>query len=247
MKPSYKDPAAAEKFLEFINSPDGKIQQEVLEKAISAQIPQSSSPDIVDIGCGTGWLTHILSRTFPQISGCDISPELIANAQDYFPELQFALTDITTQRPFPEKKFDVAILNMALHNCDNQPAALRNVHASLKPDGLVIITIPNPYYAYPVGLWKRNIFSFLLRKKPRLRLRSYNFLARQNRLFTWKKHIPVFFYPLDEQINTMLASGFTLTHIEDIRLEQDSAYFDLRYRLFRFPIFTLLVLKKTTE
>ena len=63
------------------------------------------------------------------------------------------------------------------------------------------MTIANPYYAYPVGVWKRGLWGRLLFKKPSLKVRPYNLMEKD---FTWGKNLKPHFYKLSDQINNAL-------------------------------------------
>ncbi|MFA6857994.1 MAG: methyltransferase domain-containing protein [Treponema sp.] len=61
---------------------------------------QLSSPDkIVDIGCGPGNSTHVLSERFPHahILGVDSSEDMIQTAQKTYPSLHFRKCDARTE------------------------------------------------------------------------------------------------------------------------------------------------------
>ena len=247
MNNSYQDPVAAEKYIEFLESEDGKIQKEILSTAIFEQLKENPGSEILEVGCGTGWLSFELSKKFPHIFASDISPTLLNIARENSPSVTFMENDICKALPFPEKKFDVIILNMVLHDCVDQKSALENIYTQTKKNSTVIITIPNPYYAFPVGNWKHNVFSFIFRKTPELLVKPYNILSKEKRLFFWNKSIPAYFYPLSEQIQNITSTGFSLLRLLDINSAQDSKTYNLKYRLFRYPVFLLLVLKKTRE
>ena len=117
----------------------------------------------------------------------------------------------------------------------------------LKPKGLMLLTIINPYYAFPAGQWKRGLLRFLLGKKPKLILEAYNSFAKKDRQFFWQKNIPGYFYTLPETINNILSAKFTLRQLEEVTSKEDSKNFDLNYRLYRFPIILLLKFEKSAE
>jgi trans-aconitate 2-methyltransferase len=53
-----------------------------------ARIPANEYRTIYDLGCGTGYLTHVLAEKFPQaqVVGIDKSPEMLAKAKEQIPQ-----------------------------------------------------------------------------------------------------------------------------------------------------------------
>lgn len=239
MDESYNSRGGAEEYIKFINSEDGLIEQVVLWDAISARLNEQGAP-VLDAACGQGWLTAKLAEKFGSAQGCDGSQYLIDYAKQHYPSAEFIVADLTKPLPY-QTQFQTVILNMAAHDLPDQAASFKNIFAVLKPGGKFIMTIANPYYAYPVGVWKRGLWGRLLMKKPSLKVRPYNLMEKD---FTWGKNLKPHFYPLSEQINNVLAAGFTLTHFEDLKVEKDSGKFNLNYQLYRFPHILLVEFKK---
>ncbi len=50
------------------------------------------SPNILDLGCGTGWLSNILSN-YGTVTGIELSVEAIAAAKERFPQVKFVSGD----------------------------------------------------------------------------------------------------------------------------------------------------------
>lgn len=243
---SYLQDEGAQSYLDFIASEDGAIFQEFLGDAITARIPAGQPLRILDAGCGPGWLTARLAATGHETLGCDAAPLLIRHAQSHYPGLRFTLADLTKQLPYGDAEFDAIVFSMAALDLSNQQAAFSNLHRVLKPGGKIVATIVNPYYGYPVGVWKRGFRRFLLRQPPVLQLRPYQPLAaKQDRGFAWAEgKLTSYFYTLPEQVNAFLAAGFRLTHLQDIMSAQDAKRYNLLHRLFRFPIYHLLEFQK---
>ncbi len=99
--------------------------------AILGWLQPVSGEEILDIGCGDGALTEKIAQSGAKVQGIDISTSMVEGAQKR--GLQAVVMD-ATQMPF-ERKFDAVFSNAALHWIHDQPALLRNVAQSLKPNG----------------------------------------------------------------------------------------------------------------
>src|SRR5215831_9247945 len=95
-------------------------------------------PRILDMGCGTGWLTSILSE-FGEAVGVDLAPEA---ARKRHPHIQFVGADITNWRPELDR-FDVVVSQEVIEHVHDQVGLVGLVHRLLRPGGYLILTTPN--------------------------------------------------------------------------------------------------------
>lgn len=100
---------------------------------------------VLDVGCGTGWLSVRLAQCGYDVTGIDISPDAIAVARDDaarrdLSNAHFELADyesFTASQPF-----DAVLFYDSLHHAESELAALRAAHAVLRPGGVVITIEP---------------------------------------------------------------------------------------------------------
>jgi SAM-dependent methyltransferase len=240
----YTIPDTAEAYIKWLDSEDGHIQQETLLNPILQALSGTSNQTILDAACGSGWLSGALAKTHPNIQGCDESAFLIKKAQSQFPSLNFKQSSLLHPLPYTAQYFDTIILNMAIQDLEDITAGLYNLSHVLKPGGRLIITLPNPAYAYPAGMWKRGIIGRLLGRKPQLKIRPWNTLSAQHdmqdQLFSWSNH----WRPLSAYFTSLNQSGFVVTNLRELKSDRDSDHFNLQYQLYRFPLFLLLECKK---
>jgi 2-polyprenyl-3-methyl-5-hydroxy-6-metoxy-1,4-benzoquinol methylase len=95
---------------------------------------QIKNPRILDLGCGTGWMTDILSQ-FGHAEGLDLSP---APARKFHPDLTFH--DVSDK---PQGLFDIVISQEVIEHAENQKEYLERAFDLIRPDGYLIITTPN--------------------------------------------------------------------------------------------------------
>ncbi len=241
---TYQTPAGSRAYLDFIEGEDGQIHRQIIGQAVLRGL-NTSGLTVLDAACGSGWLTETLAQNGHLATGMDSSQALIDYAKKKYPARAFTVSDITEQINQPEIFFDAAILSCASLDISNLEKAYENIFKVLKQNGRFISIIVNPYYASPVGKWKRGIKK-LFGGKPRLELSDYGQMAKnKNREFAdGIKNNTSYLYTLPEQINFAVGAGFSLTRLEDILSEADSKRFNLLYRLFRFPLYILCEFKK---
>ena len=88
---------------------------------------------ILDIGCGTGYLTKQIKNSGAIVKGTDHSPEMIAQAKENYPDVTFDIADASGF--YEPNKYDAVFSNAALHWVKNQDGMMQSVYKSLKPGG----------------------------------------------------------------------------------------------------------------
>ena len=100
--------------------------------------------DVIDFGCGYGYLGLVLMSLLPNGSsytGVDISEELINKGKEIFKELPFNYKFIlSSANNVPEKDdtFDIAICNSVLMHIPEPDAVLAEMKRITKNDGMII-------------------------------------------------------------------------------------------------------------
>ena len=98
---------------------------------------------VVDLGCGSGELTHRLHQELRarDTLGIDSSDTMLAAAAAHAGNgLRFALADLATFTT--EQPYDLIFSNAALHWVPGHPDLLRRLTQSLAPDGQLAMQVP---------------------------------------------------------------------------------------------------------
>ena len=99
-------------------------------------VPENPEQSILDLGCGTGTLTHTLLEKSASVTGLDSSPEMIAKARQLYPGMDFRVLDA---RLMPwRNRFDIVFSNAALHWIPDHGTLLNAVSRVLKPQGKLV-------------------------------------------------------------------------------------------------------------
>ena len=101
----------------------------------------TSNPKALDLGCGPGFFSLILSQMGFQVTGVDASPKMIdqarANAAENGLSAQFILSDAT--HPKLSEHYDLIVTRNLVWNLTDPATAYKNWSKLLKQNGLMLI------------------------------------------------------------------------------------------------------------
>jgi 2-polyprenyl-3-methyl-5-hydroxy-6-metoxy-1,4-benzoquinol methylase len=103
-----------------------------------------TTPQILDLGCGRGWLSNLLS-SYGEVTGIEPIEGVVLYAQKIFPHIDF-ITGTTTNLLSSGKKnhYDIIVCSEVIeHIADNYKLAfLSDIRSLLSDNGFLIITTP---------------------------------------------------------------------------------------------------------
>ncbi|HLW23012.1 MAG TPA: class I SAM-dependent methyltransferase [Steroidobacteraceae bacterium] len=97
---------------------------------------------VIDLGCGSGIFTYLLSRRGYRVSGLDISPKLLELARAKYPGLQFDEGDVEAL-PYEDASVDGVLLSGIVHHLPDVKPCATEVMRVLKPKGRFVAFDPN--------------------------------------------------------------------------------------------------------
>jgi len=120
-----------------------KISEYVNERGRRIASLVEAADRVLDVGCGEGAITSLLTRKCPNVTGCDYSTEAVEIAGKEHPKLQFVYSNSTHLR-FEDNTFTKAVLSeVAEHLLPVQLArTLREIHRVLESGGTLVLSTP---------------------------------------------------------------------------------------------------------
>lgn len=98
-------------------------------------------PRILDLGCGRGRLTAMLSEA-GKATGVDLSAEAVAAARTRWPQVEWIAGDLFAL-DLPRGAFDAVVSQEVIEHVDDQPRYLEIAAEALRPGGFLVMTTPN--------------------------------------------------------------------------------------------------------
>jgi trans-aconitate methyltransferase len=146
---------------------------------------------ILDLGCGTGYLTSLIAAAGAETIGIDNSAEMIAKARNEYPAIKFQESSATDFH-FADS-FDAIFSNAVLHWVLEKQKVIDCIYENLKPGGRMVIEMGG----------KDNIKSISHATK---KILSNYFPEKESAFGIW------YFPSLSEYTGLLEANGFRVTY-----------------------------------
>jgi ubiquinone/menaquinone biosynthesis C-methylase UbiE len=101
---------------------------------------------VLDIGCGTGIFTRMIVNWGGNVTGLDISEEMIKIAREENPGFEFHVLDAEKTK-FSDKEFDIITSSLMIHYIDDLSVLFMEVNRILKSKGHFIFSFHHPFQA----------------------------------------------------------------------------------------------------
>jgi len=140
---------------ELLNLLDNEIDPAFRERArfIFEWIERKKPAYVLDAGCGRGFYVQALT-SFPfikTIDGFDLNETYLAQAKKRSKDTRVELRVGNIYKlPYKKNSFDLIICSEVLEHLPNDAKALLALKSLLKPDGILLITVPNARFPF---LW----------------------------------------------------------------------------------------------
>lgn len=105
---------------------------------------------ILEVGCGNGNLLRLIPQTNKELFGSDFSEDYLKKAKAKNPKIKFFKGDLTDQTFWTQynNSFDTVICSEVIEHLEKDTTALDIIFSILKPDGVLIITVPAFNFLY---------------------------------------------------------------------------------------------------
>lgn len=113
-------------------------------RRLVASLPDGDYGEILDVGCGTGFVTEEMVRRFgtARVTGVDPSDAMLERFRSKLDDIgaQATLVRATVHdMPIPDGAFDAVVSGMAFHWFPDKPAAIASMARRLRPGGVLAV------------------------------------------------------------------------------------------------------------
>lgn len=194
-------------------------REEIIEQGLDVSLMYVTSPcvleevkkenpkTILDVGCGTGYLTACLSQYAPTI-GIDCSKKSIDIANNKYSKKGLCFLHNSIESYSPTQYFDLCTANMVF-SCDpNWKKSLVKIHKMLSANGCILIVLPHPcFWPQNWGILNKEWFDY-----------KEEMFIEHDFSITFAKSLGTSTYihrPFENYINGCIESGFSIEKIKE--------------------------------
>lgn len=196
--------------------------RELIDPVLLRIIGDCRGKDILDLGCGNGYLARKLARGGARVTAVDSSQRMIANAQKHDPnntlKIKYLHSDAGELHGIDEASFDLVFANMSLMDIEDTESAIGHVSRILRREGRFVASISHP--CFDIGSNSGWVFekpAFESGKVYR-KVRAYRKLFSERvpwRVDNGTKYTPAFHRPLNWYARTLRSKGLAITALEE--------------------------------
>ena len=138
----------------YIPGMKGDMQLEHLHRyAVAAEYVKGKV--VLDIACGEGYGSVMLSGTAQRVFGVDISPEAVNHAKNKYKNEKIEFREGScSEIPLPDRSIDVVISFETIEHHDQHDTMMAEIKRVLKPQGILIISSPDKHNYSDVPAYK---------------------------------------------------------------------------------------------
>ena len=236
------DKLARPRHLELVEGKDITFSEVLLPVILQTLKEQEKSGDfsVLDIGCGTGFLTRVLAGLAHRVAGIDSSKASIRIAEEHTEGMQNVSVEHLSLEDYARRdrgQFDFVLAHMSLQAIEDLALAINSVSICLKEEGRFLFSIPHPCF------WA------LVKEEISRDDYSYHVCSRHANSFKLEGDIvievPYFHRPLEVYSSELSRSGFLIEKM--IEPFPDDELMQQYRRSWFFPGFIFFLCRKNNE
>ena len=200
----------------------------IIDPAIMSILGDVKGKQVLDAGCGNGYLCRFLWKRGARLTGVDVSEKAIDLAKSAESEeakgIEYHVLSLSDLSIFKKNTFDFVVSNIVLCDLQDLKRAISEIHRVLKTNGKLVFSIMHPCFSSPPvrGWVKRPLDSGRLEDWIYWKVDRY--FERNTEM--WKQgNLPAlysFHRPLSDYMKTLIENKFIITDFEEpVPLKKD--------------------------
>ncbi|MEZ7821175.1 MAG: class I SAM-dependent methyltransferase [Patescibacteria group bacterium] len=133
----------------LLNTDNDSYQTKVILPNVLRLLDIKKDDFILDIACGSGFFSREFYKLSKNVTGIDISKELINIAKTSNVDINFYVTSADDLKFTKTKSIDKAVCILAIQNIENVKGVLIEINRILKDNGKMIFILNHPAFRIP--------------------------------------------------------------------------------------------------
>jgi ubiquinone/menaquinone biosynthesis C-methylase UbiE len=122
----------------------GRLHHTISDRTADLAVRTVPSPNaVLDVGCGTGYLLHVLADRYPnaqQLAGIDAAPQMVEVARSVARDARLSFTQGAAESlGYPDHTFDLIVSTTSFDHWSDQLAGLIECARVLRPGGRIVL------------------------------------------------------------------------------------------------------------
>lgn len=197
-------------------------RRNLFNPALFSLICDVRGKNVLDAGCGQGYMARLLAERGARVVGVDLSKKFIEIARRYEKKKQLGIeyikADLAHILQLKNNYFDLIVSVYVLCDVKNYDKAIGEMARVLKPGGRFIFLIEHPCFNWQSGGWKR-VPADSLRTEDSRYLMVSNYFRRGTQESQWG-NLPLlltFIRPLSDYFHSLKRHGFVVQDLIEPR------------------------------
>jgi SAM-dependent methyltransferase len=228
--------ANAEYWIKIIRGRRDRYRTELTDAAVLAAAGEVAGLDVLDAGCGEGYLSRHLARRGARPRGVDASVTLAeaarAQARAEGMSIEYFAADVAAT-PLPSESVDLVVANHLLNDLEDPAPAITEFARVLRPDGRLVALMLHPCFYGMRGILAGSDPAGYFRPRPIEQHFLVDGLRSPAPAKCWAR-------PLEDVVRLLSSAGFMITNLSEPRPGDDLADDPWWTENFRYPLFLLV-------
>jgi ubiquinone/menaquinone biosynthesis C-methylase UbiE len=204
------------------NDPNRKY---LLDDVVLESIGEVEDRNVLDAGCGEGYMSRKLARLGAKVIGVDLSAEMLAFAKEDEMNkplgINYYRADIADMPFLHDDSFDLVLTNVVIGDCQHYRRAFGQFARVLRRRGVYIFVDTHPCFATPECGWERDYEG----NKLHFKVDNY-FDGGSTKLVRWTNDVleptVAYYRTLSAYYNALVESGFKVCRIMEPRPKKEA-------------------------
>jgi ubiquinone/menaquinone biosynthesis C-methylase UbiE len=241
-------------YAELIGGEGTPHHQHILNPCVERLLGEVSGKQLLDAGCGEGYLSRYYAKKGALVTGIDISGKLIKMCKSQSTgDIKYHVGDVCNLDFISDDTFDRILCNLVLLNIPCFDKALKEFYRVLSPESILVFSVVHPAFNfYGPGTWEMGERDPETQRRKGLFFRVDQYFEEKEYQRVWRTRngekfpqpISFFHRTLSTYTNEVVNAGLEIVLIEEPRPITEDDFFD---RENRIPFFLVLKARKSSR